>query len=44
MRLRYVFVEERTGKWPVKALCRVLSVSVSGYYRYRRNKGKPKRD
>ena len=44
VRLRYVFVEDRAGKWPVKALCHVLCVSESGYYRYRRNKGKPSRD
>ena len=43
-RLWYAFAEERAGKWPVKALCRVLGVSESGYYRYRKNKDKPNRD
>ena len=43
-RLRYAYAQERAGKWPVKALCRVLGVSESGYYRYRKNKGKPNRD
>ena len=41
---RYAFAEERASKWSVKALCRMLSVSESGYYRYRKNKDKPKRD
>ena len=43
-RLRYAYAEERAGKWPVRALCHALDISESGYYRYRRNKDKPKRD
>ena len=43
-RLRYAFAEESAGKWPVKALCGVLGVSESGYYRYRKNRDRPSRD
>lgn len=37
-------MEERAGKWPVTALCRVLELSESGYYRYLKRKDKPNRD
>ena len=42
--LRYAFVEANRGRWPAKTICKVLSVSESGYYRYRKNKGKPSKD
>lgn len=35
------YIELRCQKWSVIALCRVLQVSESGYYKYHRNKGKP---
>ena len=41
---RFAFIRQREGKWPTKTMCRVLSVSEAGYYRYRRNLGKPSRD
>lgn len=42
--MRYAFAEEHADKWPVTALCRVLELSESGYYRYLKRKGKPNRD
>ena len=42
--MRYAFAEERVSKWPVTALCRVLRLSESGYYRYLKRKSKPSRD
>lgn len=42
--LRYAFAGERADKWPVKAFCRMLKVSESGYYRYRKGEDKPSRD
>ena len=42
--MRYAFAEERVSKWPVTALCRVLRLSESGYYRYLKRKSKPSQD
>ena len=33
---------ERKGKYEVKAMCRVLKISESGYYRWQKNRSKPK--
>jgi putative transposase len=34
--MRYDFVESHRGRWPVRAMCRVLHVSPAGYYDWRR--------
>ena len=34
--MRYQFIKEQQGQFPVVALCRVLQVSVSGYFAWRR--------
>ena len=31
--MRFGFVDEHKGVWPISVMCRVLGVSVSGYYR-----------
>lgn len=42
---RYQFIfEKHHGKWTMKLMCKILCVSVSGYYKYRRNLGKPNKD
>ena len=33
--MKFGFVDEHRGRWPVAALCRVLGMSVSGYYAWR---------
>ena len=33
--MRFGFVDEHKGVWPVQVMCRVLKVSVSGYYAWR---------
>ncbi len=33
--VRYLFVKQHTGRFPVAALCRVLQVTRSGYYAWR---------
>ena len=42
--LRYAFIESRKQRWTVKDVCAVLGVSESGYYRYLRNKERPRKD
>ncbi|EMR7501356.1 IS3 family transposase [Salmonella enterica] len=32
VRLRYAFIRDNTGCWPVRLLCRVLNVHPSGFY------------
>lgn len=39
--MKYIELRQQEEKWSVAALCRVLQVSESGYYKYLRNKGKP---
>lgn len=39
--MKYIELRCQERKWSVKALCRVLQVSESGYYKYLRNKSKP---
>lgn len=36
--LRYQFIVEHKGRWPVKWMCSALQVSVSGFYRWRYRK------
>src|SRR5262249_34410057 len=33
--VRYGFIDEHRGRWPVRLLCDVLQVSASGYYTWR---------
>jgi putative transposase len=39
--MKYIELCRQEGKWNVAALCRVLQVSESGYYKNLRNKSKP---
>lgn len=42
---RYRFIFERHNKrWTIKLMCKILGVSVSGYYKYKKNIGKPSKD
>jgi putative transposase len=34
--VRYRFVEDHRGRWPVRLMCRVLGVTPGGYYGWRR--------
>ena len=33
--MRFGFIDDHLEHWPVRAMCRVLEVSVSGYYAWR---------
>jgi hypothetical protein len=37
-------IRERSGKYPVQDMCRILEVSEPGYYRWRKTKDRPKRE
>jgi len=37
--MKYVFIQEHRHQYPVSLQCRVLGVSSSGYYQYRRGNG-----
>lgn len=39
--MKYIELCRHEGKWSTAALCRVLQVSESGYYKYLRNKNNP---
>jgi putative transposase len=39
--MRYVFIQDHHPQWPVRAMCQVLAVKPSGYYRWRRRMHKP---
>ncbi len=34
--MRFAFIEEHQKQWPVEVMCRVLAVSCSGYYAWRK--------
>ncbi len=34
--MRYVFIRAHTEDWPVTVQCRVLQVTASGYYAWKR--------
>lgn len=34
--MRYAFIEDHRATWPIAIQCRVLAVSRSGYYEWRR--------
>ncbi len=39
---KYLFISQKKKIWPIDLMCRVLGVTRSGYYGYkRRNKGSP---
>jgi transposase InsO family protein len=38
---RYVFIEQEKNNYPIKLLCRVMELSVSGYYAWRQRLTKP---
>lgn len=40
--MRYAFIQEHRGRWPVRLQCRVLAVSVSGYYDWRHRSPGPR--
>ena len=44
MIVKYRVVERLRKKYPVKALCRILDVSRSGYYAWRHRLGQEDRD
>lgn len=39
--MRYLFIQDHHSQWPVRALCRVLAVKPSGYYRWRGRQHRP---
>ncbi|WP_157677498.1 hypothetical protein [Dehalobacterium formicoaceticum] len=39
--MKYIELRSQERKWSVAALCRVLQVSESGYYKYLRKKVNP---
>ena len=40
--MRFAFIHEHRECWPVRLLCKVLAVSVSGYYDWRHHKPTPR--
>lgn len=42
--MRYAFVARERARYPLRLLCRVLNVSVSGFHDYRRRQGRPDPD
>ncbi|WP_103462084.1 IS3 family transposase [Pseudomonas putida] len=42
--MRYAFVAEERAQFPVRLLCRVMGVSVSGFYDYQHRQGRPDPD
>lgn len=42
--LRFGYIHIHENEWEIRLQCHVLGVSESGYYRYKSNLGKPRRD
>ncbi|MCC6581026.1 MAG: IS3 family transposase, partial [Phycisphaeraceae bacterium] len=36
--MKFAFIKEHQRRWPITAMCRVLSVSRSGFHAWRRRK------
>lgn len=44
MKLKYRVIERLKGKYSINALCRILEVSRSGYYSWRKRQNQPSKD
>lgn len=42
--MRYAFVARERARYPLRRLCRVLAVSVSGFHDWRHRQGRPERE
>jgi len=41
---RFRFIYQHKGRWQINAMCKVLDVCETGYYRFKRNIGRPGKD